>query len=636
MLADAPLIDDTGDRLGFKAFADAIAGIIDSPRTSTPLTMVINAKWGAGKSTLGHMVKKRLETKPAADGYAPHVACWFNAWMHDDATNLAASLAAEVAKFASGSRSYWRRIVTPLPSNLCTERIRRFRKWLKYFVFPILTVLLVAAIALRFGLRLPDVVALSPHVIGSLAGMPHNAYAVALIVASILVFKLLMSVLPVAKSVSEFVRNPEASAGTASMQEVRKQLGKLIRQATPRKSKFVIFIDDLDRCKPPRSVDILEAINQLFDQVGVVVVIMADMQVVAKCADLKYRTLEGPISNIAASHPSLNFPTYGWNYIQKIIQVQFDLPVYSQTEIRRMLEALVKEVPQDKPMSFLSTIGRFVTKRAQSVSSALSGLLNEATGWLVFFAGLYAGGRLLAKSPFRLSLSLRTFSGIYLWAVVLLAVVLRLSLQAVGRIRDRNRRRAIDRAIRVRIQSGEHDFSKVQDSIRQSNATFQSNLEMAGLLRERLQKYLEDESELQREAEDEVMRHLEPMPRHAKRVLNRLRLLLFVAHERKMFGGEPHLSPRHIGKWAVLCERWPELAQLISTDPRVMRRLEDPKRHGSTVRRQVPLYRGDRALRKFCLFAGEVKLAPIIQRLVAFAAASVGAEKSASRRLVDL
>ena len=174
----------------------------------------------------------------------------------------------------------------------------------------------------------------------------------------------------------------------------------------------------------------------------------------------------------------------------------------------------------------------------------------------------------------------------------------------------------------MRIQSGEHDFSKVQDSIRLSNAAFQGNLEMAGLLRERLQKYLEDESELQREAEDEVMRHLDPMPRHAKRVLNRLRLLLFVAHERKMFGGDPLFSPRHIGKWAVLCERWPELAQVISVDPRVMSRLEDPKRHVSTVRRQVPLYRGDRALRKFCLSVGEVKLTPIVQRLVAFAAAS--------------
>jgi hypothetical protein len=61
MLADTALIDDLEDRLGFKPFADAIAGIIDSPRTATPLVMAINAKWGAGKTTLGQMIRRRLQ-----------------------------------------------------------------------------------------------------------------------------------------------------------------------------------------------------------------------------------------------------------------------------------------------------------------------------------------------------------------------------------------------------------------------------------------------------------------------------------------------------------------------------------------------------------------------------------------------
>ena len=90
----------------------------------------------------------------------------------------ATSLAAEVAKFASNSRSYWRRMITPLPSNLCTERFRRFRKWLKYCVFLVLMVLLVAAVALLFGLHLPDVVTVSPHTIGSLGGIPCSTLIV--------------------------------------------------------------------------------------------------------------------------------------------------------------------------------------------------------------------------------------------------------------------------------------------------------------------------------------------------------------------------------------------------------------------------------------------------------------------------
>src|ERR1700722_10334389 len=118
------------------------------------------------------------------------------------------------------------------------------------------------------------------------------------------------------------------------------------------------------------------------------------------------------------------------------------------------------------------------------------------------------------------------------------------------------------------------------------------------------------------------MTHLEPMPRHAKRLLNRLRLLLFIAHERKMFGGQPALSPRHIGKWAVLCERWPDLAIVVSSDVLVMRALEDSKQYAATVALQAPAHRADAALYEFCL-QGSVKLAPVLQRIVEFSPAAI-------------
>jgi hypothetical protein len=43
MLADVPLDDDKADRLNFKPYATALAGLIDNPNTSTPLVLSINA-----------------------------------------------------------------------------------------------------------------------------------------------------------------------------------------------------------------------------------------------------------------------------------------------------------------------------------------------------------------------------------------------------------------------------------------------------------------------------------------------------------------------------------------------------------------------------------------------------------------
>ena len=55
------------------------------------------------------------------------------------------------------------------------------------------------------------------------------------------------------------------------------------------------------------------------------------------------------------------------------------------------------------------------------------------------------------------------------------------------------------------------------------------------------------------------LKFLPEVPRSAKRLANHLRLLLGVASQRNMLGGSPALEATHLGKWAVLLERWPEL-----------------------------------------------------------------------------
>src|SRR5262249_888642 len=134
VLSDQPLGADVGDaedRLGFTAYADAVAGIIDNPKTGTPLTIAISAPWGAGKSTLAAMIRRRLTSKPAAGGSRRHVPCRFNAWMHDDAKTLGAAFAAEVARAANLHRPLYRRVIQPLPLGLAgpADRWRQLLLW---------------------------------------------------------------------------------------------------------------------------------------------------------------------------------------------------------------------------------------------------------------------------------------------------------------------------------------------------------------------------------------------------------------------------------------------------------------------------------------------------------------------------
>jgi TRAP-type C4-dicarboxylate transport system permease small subunit len=617
MLADLALRDDAGDKLGFKSFANAMAGIIDSPRTTTPLVMAINAHWGGGKTTLGQMIKRRLETKSAADSYSPHVTCWFGAWMHDDAPTLSTALAAEVAKVAGRSRSLWRRMANPLPSILSTASERKLREGFKYLAVLVLMVLVCVVVLLRQGYGLRAAARLNPEVARILSALSGSIFLVVLtVLALIILFRILATLLREAKSVGGFAKDPQAAAQAASMPEVRSELGKLIKQATPKGSRFVVFIDDLDRCRPPRSVEVLEAVNQLLDHAGVVVVLMSDMQVLAKCAEMKFKDLakgEVPEKN----QSSADFSTNSRNFLQKIIQLQLDLPIYSARKIRQMVGDFAKEVPKERTRNWLDTVwqgrgtrtpGAFAGRRASRnwASGIFYLLVVLAIGW-----GIWKADTAPPEYPVTGILTETA-------TIVLALFLVRWLLRILARMRESGRRRQIDQQIKARTTAGERDFSKVEAYVRGENSAWRNDPEMEGLVTERLQRYLEDESELQLEAEDEVMQYLEPMPRHAKRLLNRLRLLLFIAHERRMLGGKPELSSRHVGKWAVLGERWPELLQAVCLNPDIMKPLEDSETHDAVIKERAPLYQNDEALRRFCFSRGGLKLWPVVKRMVEF------------------
>src|SRR4030066_371451 len=62
------------DALDFSPYVATLANIIASDSTRTPLTIGIFGTWGSGKTSLMHMVRKRL---PKGSRVA-----WFDAWKY--------------------------------------------------------------------------------------------------------------------------------------------------------------------------------------------------------------------------------------------------------------------------------------------------------------------------------------------------------------------------------------------------------------------------------------------------------------------------------------------------------------------------------------------------------------------------
>ncbi|KIG10925.1 KAP family P-loop NTPase fold protein [Caballeronia concitans] len=57
------------DRLGYATYAEAIASFLSNPSTPAPISVSVQAPWGAGKSSLMQMIRERLDPERIRDAY---------------------------------------------------------------------------------------------------------------------------------------------------------------------------------------------------------------------------------------------------------------------------------------------------------------------------------------------------------------------------------------------------------------------------------------------------------------------------------------------------------------------------------------------------------------------------------------
>jgi predicted KAP-like P-loop ATPase len=110
------------------------------------------------------------------------------------------------------------------------------------------------------------------------------------------------------------------------MAQVSEQLGRLIWHAC-QGGRFVIFVDDLERCAPDRALEVCEMANQVLHHGGVVTVLVADMDTLASRAQERY----------ANGQRDGNGAAIGRFYLEKIVQIQLTLPPPTPRDMLRLL-----------------------------------------------------------------------------------------------------------------------------------------------------------------------------------------------------------------------------------------------------------------------------------------------------------
>jgi KAP family P-loop domain len=612
LYADKPLEPGDDDPLGFGAYADALALLMDWKDTSTPLTIAINGPWGSGKTSLAKMAEARLSI--GSDWDAQHVVCWFDAWANDDAPHLGAAFAAAVATAANKQRRWWMRLAMPLPSVMLSPEQRwRRRLWLG-----ILTVVLAAAAV--FWPTGDSLLKPLLHPGATLSKLGHGTAATRLALPLLLVavIALAQRLAPSIQGIARWIDSPRSEAARGSMQDASRQLQRLINQALRDKRRLMIFVDNLERCRPPRAVEVCEVVSQLIGHPEVVTVLIGDMDTIALSAEIKYAALEslslgtpgtpgpGAAPRITGRGP---VGSYGREYLEKLIQIQLRLPPPLPRDLRKMLVPVTGERPAF-PQNLNAAQHGFPGTVAKAISArwGQAGLLSIVTGVIIAVTvGFQAGSSASFLSTANLVALVAGFGAVIAAAVPII------SERYWERTKERTRT-ALDKEVRDVVKTTETALNPddVQELVQRLEAElvhgrvalvraaalnnpdavpeelqrlakeFEKEREaqlarasiLVGTVRRRMRQRIISNTELRTELDRAVLEVLPLSPRASKRMFNHAHLLLDIGVERGIFDTQPRLQPRQLAAWVALNERWPSVAAAISNDPTLLGRLE--------------------------------------------------------------
>ena len=573
LYADKPLEPGDRDSLRLGAYADALALLMDWKDTSTPLTIAINGPWGSGKTSLAKMAEGRLPI--GSDWDAPHVICWFDAWANDDAPHLGTAFAAALALAVNKQRRWWMRLVMPLPSVMLSPEQRwRRRLWLG-----VLAVVL-AAVAI-FWPTGGSVLTPFLHPGATISNLTHGTVATRLAwpVLVVAVIVLAQQLAPSIQGVARWIDDPGSEAARGSMQDVNRQLRRLIGQALRGKRRLIIFVDNLERCRPPRAVDVCEVVSQLIGHPEVVTVLIGDMDTIALSAEIKYAELESlsygikgtqRLGRARGSTGSRSVGAYGRAYLEKLIQIQLRLPPPLPRDLRRMLVPVAGEPPafplnpdqvefEALPVSFWSLAWPIALMGTVFLAAFIVAF--SISGWSHLSPATTAG--------FVVTLAIVT--------VVFPRVVERHQQRRTGRIRI-----TVDKEVADVVKPTENALTPDAEKellrrLRAGSAIGISiqSISRSATIRRRMRQRIISDNELRTELDRAVLEVLPPSPRAAKRMFNHAHLLLDIGVERGVFAMPPRLKASQLAAWVALTERWPSVAAAITSDPRLLGRLEE-------------------------------------------------------------
>ena len=341
LVSDKPLAPEDRDYLGFREVAWGLSNYLRNKATKAPLTIAITGEWGMGKSSLMNLLHSDLvhyKFRPV----------WFNAWHHQTEEHLLAALLENIRTQA-------------IPSVITPEGVvfRAKLLWLRARGNLFATLLLIAAIAFVLSYYL------NGHY-GVVEGLQHlatalkkpfeipeklatNSEAATAVVAFLTAVG---SLIAFTKSFRAFGVSPasllasKSNAAKASdlraQTSFRHKFAAEFREVTESLNPLtmVVFIDDLDRCRPEQVYDMLESINFLISCGDCFIIMGLARRRVERCVGLVFEKIAAEAPDVIDGqtlNDSEKRQRFARQYLEKLINIEVPVPKGEPEQIRTML-----------------------------------------------------------------------------------------------------------------------------------------------------------------------------------------------------------------------------------------------------------------------------------------------------------
>ena len=372
------------DLLGFEPYVKAVADFLKHPETKPPLTLSIEGEWGCGKSSFMLQLQEKLSEEDA------HVV-EFSPWRHDKEDAVWAAFVLAFIDQLSTKMGGYRATMANL--KLLRSRFDWKAGWPEIVKIGIqLLAFVLVLVCVLFVLWRSS----NPY-FGDFAPVSKIFWSVVSVLVSggAVLLKALKKVKdvvgnPFEHDLMKYVKAPDYAGRMPFVERFHRDFNKVVEAYADGK-KVYVFIDDLDRCEVPKAADLMQAINLMITKdPGLVFIVGMDREKVAAGLAVKFRELvpflfrpeDGGEKLAQAARVRLRGIEYGYNFIEKFIQIPFLIPRPDEQNLKGLLDRIGTRTVVVKPYAAAkpATIEEPMTQEPKAEEEADSGYEPEDSG----------------------------------------------------------------------------------------------------------------------------------------------------------------------------------------------------------------------------------------------------------------